>query len=163
MIGTGKPALNKGLTVLEDARSHARRLAVPVEVVDHSEAHAGSLPWRRHEDGVLHASGFNSADDGRSINHACMDVTYELEGDGAIAYKWKVQGHDVSGNEIFDSYWFLKGSDGTFLSGTDFLREKEQYSTHLIDGLKAGTYDLTLGVFCFGSGGSVSIDLSPCA
>lgn len=139
-----------------------RHMPAPTEVVDVSHAHDASLPWTTRDDGILHAIGFNSAD-GSKANHACVDVTYELTSPGAIAYRWKVRGADHSGQEIFDSYWFLKGDNGTFLSGSDFLGQKEQFSTNLIDGLQPGTYTLTLGVFCFGEDGSVMLDLSPCA
>ena len=139
-----------------------QHMPAPVEVVDVSHVHDESLPWNRRDDGILHATGFNGAD-GTGANHACVDVTYELTSPGAIAYRWKVQGCDHAGQEIFDRYWFLKGDNGTYLSGSDFLGQKEQFSTHVIDGLEPGTYTLTLGVFCFGEDGSVLLDLSPCA
>ncbi|MDO4805805.1 MAG: hypothetical protein Q4A07_01015 [Coriobacteriales bacterium] len=158
MTRTGNPAQGQLWNVPTPSN-----VAAPMDVVDLSRAHDDSLPWTRGDDGVLHASGFNRVDGNRRINHACMDVTYKLDGEGAIAYSWKVWGRDAAGQEIFDSYWFLKGDDGTLLSGTDFLEEREQYSTNVIDGLNPGTYKLTLGVFCLGSDGGVSIDLSPCA
>lgn len=138
-------------------------IPAPLEVVDVSRVHDESIPWMVMEDGVLHAAGFNDVTAVNSANHACVDVTYELEKPGAIAYRWKVRGSDEAGEEIFDRYWFLSGSDGTFLSGSDFLGESDNYRTHLIDGLDPGTYKLTLGVFCFGTEGSVSLDLAPCA
>lgn len=132
----------------------------PASVEDKSHEHDDSLAWERTHDGLFHATGFNR-EDNRRVNHACMDVTYELENPGSIAYRWKVIGNDGAGGEIFDRYWFLIGSDGTFRSGTDFLGESDDFTVHLIEGLEAGTYNLTLGVFCFGDDGVVSIDLNP--
>lgn len=136
---------------------------VPTEVVDMSRVHGESIPWTVADDGMLHAWGFNDHAAHGGLNHACVDVTYVLERPGAIAYRWKVRGSDVAGDAVFDRYWYLSGSDGTFLSGTDFLCESQEFSAHVIDGLEPGTYKLTLGVFCFGHEGSVSLDLSPCA
>ena len=131
----------------------------PCEVMDMSREHDASLSWTRTEDGLMHVSGFNSETNPARSNHACVNMVYELDEPGAIAYGWKVQGGGSDGAEIFDRYWYLEDGEGLVASGADFLGESDCFSLHVIDGLDAGTYKLTLGVFCLGRDGMVTLDL----
>lgn len=135
-------------------------LQAPTTIYDVSAEHDESLPWQCSDEGIWQVTGFNRRDGSPCINHACVDVTYELEQPGAIAYHWKVKGADAQGRGIFDHYWYLRGSDGLLRGGEGFLEEREEYTTHIHDDLPAGTYKLTLGVFCLGHDGEVSFDLA---
>ena len=151
MCRTAKTALSGNPTKTD--------VATPMRVYDKSKAHVGSLPWKRVDENTLRVQEFNDPDNPRRCNHACLELVYKLEQPGSIGYQWKVEGKSASGGEVFDRYWFLRGSDGTLRYGTDFLGEAQDYQEHRFDDLEAGEYTLTMGVFCFGAGGAVSVNL----
>lgn len=133
----------------------------PINVHDVSNEHDASLPWQCTSDGTLYLAAFDKTSRFASVNHAGINATYRLEQPGDIAYKCKVQGTCRDGQEAFDHYWHLVGSDGTRRAGEGFLSESEEFSTHRIENLEPGTYQLTLGVFCLGDKGIVLLDLAP--
>ena len=152
--------MSKMVTTAQPISPTKSDLATPARVYDKSKEHAGSLPWKRIDENTLSVREFNDPDNPRRCNHACLDLVYKLEEPGSIGYHWKVEGKSASGGEIFDRYWFLRGSDGTLRYGTDFLGEAQEYQEHRFDDLEAGEYTLTMGVFCFGAGGAVSVNLA---
>ena len=135
-------------------------MAAPARVYDKSKERVGSLPWKRVGENTLRVQDFNDPDNPKRCNHASLDLVYELKEPGSIGYRWKVEGSSVAGGEVFDRYWFLRGSDGTLRYGTDFLGEAQDFREHRFDDLEAGEYTLTMGVFCFGAGGAVSVSLA---
>ena len=147
-------------TALPNIHNDKTGMTSPVRVHDKSKEHAGSLPWKQVDENTLRVQEFNDPGNPSRCNHACLDLVYKLEEPGSIGYQWKVEGKSASGGEVFDRYWFLRGSDGTLRYGSDFLAEAQEYQEHRFDDLDAGEYTLTMGVFCFGVDGAVSVNLA---